>query len=337
MKAEYRDGQNPGTGSIFLTQTDGLDSLAAIAIQRASDQKFLTGSENNPWVGEFYYLPVAPIFQPDCIDIPITKEIVDNLDPQEQYALRLQGSDGRIRLKLDAITYSPEGSLGHTAKAGAESGKSAPEPKPAPRPEPDLPPEEPTLPPMDSRPAPARKKWLVPALLAVLAIAALFFWLNQNKTPEDRQPVAENKAPKSESLPKAQPTPQTSLSAEEQVRQFFKAGHMAPKDAVALALKLPAKTRQDQDAVYRLWYFAAENGEPAAYLPYGATLDPSAPVYGTIGKSAPDAWQAYEKAREHEPQKAEAAMNNLRDWLKTEARKGNAQARDWLLKIDQPR
>lgn len=343
MKAEYREGQNPGNGIILLQDANELSGVDAIAIQRASDQKFLTGRENNPWVGEVFYFPVAVNREQDIIEIPIGPDIVDQLDPQEQYAIRIQGRNGRIRLKLDSITYSPSGSLGNTAQA-QEQTQTEPVTQPSQPVQPTVeqtPEPSPPNPPLQLSPQvePAKsgkKTAMIIAVLAILALALLaWYFLAQPQNENGKEAPATQAPARSAEQPK--PKSASPLSAEDQVRQFFKSGRISPGEAMELARKLPATAAADQDAVYRLWYFAAENHEPSAYLPYGKTLDPSAAPYGTISKNAWEAWQAYEKAREKDPQKAEQAMTGLRNWLNEEAAKGNKQAKDWLLQIDQPR
>ena len=117
------------------------------------------------------------------------------------------------------------------------------------------------------------------------------------------------------------------LSAEEQVRRFFKGPERTPAKAAALAKSIEAKTPEAQDAIFRLYYFAATHGEKSVLMPYAACLDPTKPAWGTIKKNAVEAYNLYKT--EDTPQ-SKAAIRNLKQWLEKEKSRGNLEASEWL-------
>ncbi len=148
---------------------------------------------------------------------------------------------------------------------------------------------------------------------------------------EARRKAEEKKAEekKAEESRKAQEAQQQELTPSEQVAQFFSSGKRTPAQAAALSRQLPKATRDEQNAVYRLYYYASENGDTSVMVEYAACLDPSLPQWGDLDKDAPAAWSLYEKAKATRPEAA-TAQQNLKAWLDKEAAAGNAQAREWL-------
>lgn len=128
--------------------------------------------------------------------------------------------------------------------------------------------------------------------------------------------------------------PPLALSVSERVDQFFLAPNCTPLAAAQLAAELPKATAGEKDAVYRLWHYAASNGEVSAFMDYGACLDPSRPRWGGIEKDAPLAYGAYKNAEANNVDGALAAMDGLMAWLKEKAATGDAQARKWLSTIE---
>ena len=141
------------------------------------------------------------------------------------------------------------------------------------------------------------------------------------------QPQAEKPAE-----PAPSPAPAPPPGAEERVRLFFSGQGRTPEAAAQLSRELPRETPAEQDAVYRLYYFAGEHGEQSILLEYAACLDPAKPQWGSIGKDAPAAWRIYEKAKATQPG-AVAAQNNLKSWLEQKAAAGDAQAALWLRRL----
>ena len=91
-----------------------------------------------------------------------------------------------------------------------------------------------------------------------------------------------------------------------------------------LAGKINPISKEDQDAVYRLWYYAAGRDHAAAYLPYAKALDPTQAPWGTIKKDPMEAWEYYKKAN------AIAELTALKAWATQQAARGNRSARRLL-------
>lgn len=340
MKVEYVEGGQAGYGSLVFSGAILPEEPWKVAIQRGSDQKYLTGKKQNPWVGEIFFIDLnGKAAQDSSVTLDVGPGIVDNLDQQENYRITLRGNGGeelRSRLQISAINYSPGGSLDNTADVAQTDApeqtpekpepspipEPAPEPEPAPAPAPEPAPErlEMERQPQGTSPKVHYLRWGLIGLLVLACIA--WFWFD----PRNKQEPASSQT--SEEAPKLLP-PQ---SSEDQVRGFFKSGKMTPKQAAELAAKLPKGTPGEKDAVYRLYYFAAENGEPSVLLAYAACLDPSQPAWGSIEKNALEAWNAYKKAPDQE--KAAQAMTHLRGWLEDQARSGNRKAAQWLAEIE---
>lgn len=349
MKASYQEGEKPGYGSLVFSQALIPEDPWSVSIQRGSDKKFLTGRPANPWVSETFFMQLnGHALEDGGLALDVGPQIVDRLDQQEPYRIQLKGSDGNPvsgRLNITSINYSPSGSLGNTADVQIQEEEvSAPPPEPEPAPEPE--PVQETEPEPEEQPgpepAPERLEMEAPkaspvmrylrwGLLVLLVIACLAWYFLDPRGKETGQ-VAE--APKTEEPAASEKAPaaEDARSAEEQVAGFFRSGTMTPKQAMELAAKLPRETVGQQDAIYRLYYFAADNNEPGSLLEYGACLDPSRPAWGSIDKNAVEAWDAYRKADNQE--KAAQAMTHLRGWLEDQSRAGDKKAAQWLREIE---
>lgn len=352
MKISYSDDTRRGAGHGILTCRDADFPAGAwfMALLRASDQASLTGAGNGGalWSGETRFLPVETEPAPGGgLRVLLGPEVVNALDPLEQYLVMLkqeQGEPLKARLRVQGITYSPDGALDNTgARAAAPASAAAAAPQPT---APAAPPTEPPAPetPLTLAPeAPAASRRLSPVLVVILVAALLAGGLGAwkffgSKAGEEAAalsggeaaPGGGNGAPAGTSLPA---TPKT---AEEQVRAFFSGPDVTAAAALKLAAELPKATPAEQDAVYRLYYFAAENEAPAAFLPYAACLDPAAPQWGSIDKDAAAAYAAYAKAAASDAKAAKAALEaqtRLRAWLDREAAAGNVRARAWLQEL----
>lgn len=350
MKISYSDDTRRGAGHGILTCRDADFPAGAwsLALLRASDQASLAadGNGGSLWAGETRFLPVETEPEPGGgLAVLLGPDVVDALDPLEQYLVTLkpeQGEPLKARLQVRGITYSPDGALDNTgARAAAPAVAATPQPPADPPAEPAAPETPLTLPP-ETPPAARRfSPVLVAVLVAALLAGGLGAWrFFAAKAKEETAalsggetasaPAARSGAASGSSLPA---TPRT---AEEQVRAFFSGPDVTAAAALKLAAELPKATPAEQDAVYRLYYFAAENEAPGAFLPYAACLDPAAPRWGSIDKDAAAAYAAYAKAAASDAKAAKAALEaqtRLRAWLDREAAAGNARARAWLQEL----
>ena len=351
MKISYSDDTQKGPGHGILTFSETLfpDGPYSISVLRASDHAYLAGGTGGGsiWVGETRFMPVRTETTPEGgITVPVGPEVVDALDPLEKYLVTLkpeQGDELKARLQVEGgITYSPDRRLDNTGMRAGQA-PAAPTPPPAPEPEPAPPQaavtaEETPLtlspePPAPTPAAPSRRvsPVLIVALVAALLAGGLATWkFFDGKAQEEEAALSGKGATPATELPPTQ------KSAEEQVRAFFSGPDVTAKAALALAAQLPKATPAEQDALYRLYYFAAESEAPAAFMPYAACLDPAEPRWGTIEKDAAAAYAAYAKAAASDPKVAKTALEaqtRLRAWLEREAASGNARARAWLQEL----
>lgn len=351
MKAEYKNDTNkgPGYGLIIFTESLFPSEPWMVALQRSSDGKFLVEGGNGQWVGESAFFPLQGTVNEDgsSLELFLDPPVIDSLDQQEQYRISLKGSDGepqRARLKMNPIAFSRADRLDNTAQMRRKEKKLAPpetdkeirteantkktgEVPPQSAPAQDVGTAAPENLEMARPPEPAAKgsKMQLWILLALLVAGTLlgFFLLKSN--PEKNADLPEQSAPKQDQK-KAE-------SAEDQVRKFFSQNSPTAQGALALAKSLPKTNLADQDAVYRLYYYAVGNNDPNAFLPYGDCLNPALPKWGSISKNAPDAMEAYEKAKQSNPEAAQKAIDDMLAWLEKQAAEGNAEAQEWLGKI----
>ena len=169
---------------------------------------------------------------------------------------------------------------------------------------------------------------LVAALL--LAIAAVFLLkpsaptkTAQNQTEEAAKAEAERKA--TEEAAKAEAERQ---NARGRVAAFFAGQNPTPDAAMQLASELASDTPEQQDAIYRLYYYAAQKNHPQGMLKRAQCLDPSKPTWGTIKKDAPEAWYYYGQSSE-----GTESRSALKAWLEQSAKAGDAQSERWLKEL----
>lgn len=355
MKAIYKDKEkSPGSGFFIFSGELFPSPPWRISLQRALDHKFLAGG--GKWVGESVFLPLdGELKENGSLELAVDPKIVDSLNLLEKYQVTLKGSEGqdlKARLKVGAITFSREERRDNTARARKEeprpenlkpappAGKVKDKPEPAGE-------AAPSLEPSDGEslrlPEPERKaksrSWLWLAFLFIAAVGALLAWILWKNPPDSETgPVSQsapkptNQEPKIE-LPKPIGKGEAPKSAGQLVKEFFSQPEPAPHAALNLAAALPKASAEEQDAIYRLYYFAYENGDQEAAMSYGNCLNPALPQWGTIKKNAPDAMQAYEKAENLNPEAAQKARADLLAWLEDQAAKGDAQAERWLNEI----
>lgn len=109
-------------------------------------------------------------------------------------------------------------------------------------------------------------------------------------------------------------------------RAFFASADKTPQGAIDLVKELDANTDEQKDAIFRLYYYAANEDYAPAYTAYATCLDPTTPQWGTIQKDAATAWEFYKKAGTPE---GTAAADKVLAWTKENAAT-NTKAREWL-------
>lgn len=340
--------KGPGYGILTFSQIMAPDSPWFISIQRSSDHDFVTPT--GKWVGENFFMSIPGEATPSGdLSFSLGPEIIDTLDINERYRVSIKGESGdpqHGRLNIISLIHSQETSLDNTARPEEESMRKEPAATPTPTPppapehrpvrEPEPSPEsgaqsspiEPELP-LAPPPTQSKSTWWRYAIIALLALGAFaWYWFDpRNESGEAGAPaVAEKKADD----PKKTPPAQQALSARERVDKFFASNDKSATGAMKLYAEIPKSTEADQDAAYRLLYFAAENGNTQGLFEYGKVLDPSQAKYGSIEKDGFLAYTAYAKAIEANAQDAKAAQDNLLEWLRKESQAGNAKARRWL-------
>lgn len=352
MKAIYKDKEkSPGSGFLVFSGELFPSPPWRISLQRALDHKFLAGG--GKWVGESVFLPLeGELKENGTLELAVDQQIVDSLNLLEKYQVVLKGSDGqdlKARLKVNAVTFSREERRDNTARAREEEPRPQ-NSRPAPstsraeeKPKPGVeaaPPAAPSAGESLPMPEPGRdaksSSWRWLAFLFIAAVGALLAWILL-KSPSDSEtspagqsaPTQASPAPKTET-PRPIGKADAPKSARQLVKEFFSQPEPAPHAALNLAETLPKASPEEQDAIYRLYYFAYENGDQEAALSYGNCLNPALPQWGTIKKNAPDAMQAYEKAESINPEAAQKARDGLLAWLESQAAKGDAQAGEWL-------
>lgn len=375
MHISYSNDTQRGAGHGILTCmgehfTGGNYS---IAIERASDRLFLSGS--NEWGAQQTYLPVGTAkAHTEELQLLLGPTIVDQLDTQERYRIHLASDDGlaaKALLQVADIVYSSFGPLNNAVAvppppAGTVLPATPEEPvnEPAAEQQPDaMLPDMKTLAEEDAHAAedPAEKshparRFLLPVALVVLLLllcgGAWFFLHTPSQqpplpettpdtatenppSPAQQPPVQQPPAPNNTQQPPAaqQEDPATPApTAEERVKLFFQGQEITPEAAARLSRELPSGTSAEQDAIYRLYYFAAEHDEASVLMDYAACLDPTRPQWGTINKDAVAAWEVYEKTKSRRPEAAEA-QRALRTWLEQHAADGDGQAKYWLQQL----
>lgn len=158
---------------------------------------------------------------------------------------------------------------------------------------------------------------MIAAIIALLILIGILVWLYYGPEPDS----GSKSAAKQE------------IAIEEQVKAFMGRPDKNGAHAVELAARLKPGNDAEKDAIYRLYYFAAQNGDPEGAFKYAEIVDPSTPQWGSIEKDGALAWDMYEKASAGNASGAVAARENLEKWLVEDAGKGNANARKWLEEI----
>jgi hypothetical protein len=197
-------------------------------------------------------------------------------------------------LKDSGKTAEPE-----AAAPAAEAAKEDEAPKPAEEKAPEAKPSEEKAP---EAPKPAEEK--------------------TPEAPQDGAPAASTPAP--QAAPEAAPSAHSAgATPREKVRTFFANPGRTAKAAMELAKELEIKTQDDAEAQFRLHYFAANNDEASAYVPYARALDPSQPAVGSVKKDPADARVFYEKAGDT------ASVEAMKKFIDERAAAGDKDAKAW--------
>jgi len=190
-----------------------------------------------------------------------------------------------------------------------------------------------------------RSRWLWAAvclLVVLLAAAGWWYWRQHRQAPPVAapapEPAASTEAPAPTPPPHRRPAPAAEKAAPAdkapdpplaQARAFLRAKG-ALDQALALSQRMP-QTPDGRDAAFLLLNAAAEGGQSQAMLLLARFYDPTdtAPA-GTIVKDAAQARVWYAKARDAGEADAPSRLDALDAWLRQQADKGDARAKDIL-------
>ncbi len=353
MIASYKNdtAKGPGYGLLEISEVP-FDGNCSFSLVRASDHTYLSA---DGWKTARSDLTTsAQSDKKGLLKLSISPAIVAHLNAQENYRITLMPADGSGKaysapLQVKNIIYAPEERTDSLIETPPISDPALPgavvPPPPAAEPahsepDPSTTPIPPVIP-LNVNNDPPRRVippiWLlagVPLLLA-FACAVLWFFLRETPTAKEGASVPEKvsaepakaAAPDTSGGSAARPSTRNtdSQSVEARINEFLSKPDRKPEDAALLGSSIQANTPEEQDALYRLYYYLTENGNTSFLLPYAACHDPSKPQWGTIEKDAVYAMQIYNKASGPE---AEAARESLRAWVKREAER-DPKARVW--------
>lgn len=346
MIATYANDREagPGNGLLLIAQSGLGPGPLGVAIQRSSDHAFLAAG-GVEWKSQKSFMQLSAAQAGNDLAIALNPDLTGQLATTETYRVILQDSQGcesAAILRIGEIIYSLAPKADNAPMA---QGAAAENPQPAGPQEqkPGKPAAEPAeielLPPLaagvpetpsgQSRDAVKKGRgasfWLMAALIAI-GCALLGLFLHSSR--QAAQPGADNPVTTGA---RAEP----GAVAEELVRRFFAQGRPdGGEGAMALAARIPAGNAAEQDALYRLYYYAAGQGNPRGLLSYGQALDPSRPQWGSIQKDAVLAWQSYAAAQaKGSRNEAGEAMRRMSAWLEEEAARGSAAAASWLARL----
>jgi len=372
MKAAFENNMERGRGYARLRLSEVANPSSGgwrFSLCRGSDMTYLgrSGWQNS----EDFTEPETYAADGDDLILHIGPDVVDKLDPNENYRITLQSDSQSSQKATFAITSLNRTLMDTQGHISSGSAKKIVAPAPQPQPAPDLEPAPEDTAPSVPPPLPETpKKSHLPIILAALLVLALLgggggaYWFMSKKSgtpevvppapvqteekpeptkPEPPEPVKQEEKPepakdappepvKQEEKPEpAQAAPPPPVSTRVQANKYLGASPTA-QGARELAATLQQSSAEDQDAVYRLWYFAADAGDAAACLHLARTVDPALPAWGSIMKNGAEAWSLYAKAAPQHPDAANA-MHTLKQWMEQEAAKGNKDAIGWIRKI----
>jgi hypothetical protein len=364
MKATFENTMERGRGYARLRLSEVTDASSGgwrFSLCRASDMTYLgrSGWQNS----EDFTEPEAYTTEGDNLILHIGPDVVDKLDPNENYRIALQSdtqSSQKATFAITTLNRTLMDAQGHVASGTAKKTAAAP---PPPQAVPDAEPAPvdtapPLPPPVPEAPAKSRSPLVLAALLLLLLAGGggAYWYMTQAKAPPPVEMDAGNKAEealkaeearKAEEASKAEEAriaeekrkAEEALKAEEaktpppsarvQASEYLSRRDATPQGARDLAHQLPKSSAEEQDAAYRLWLFADMKGDLSASLELARAVDPTLPAWGTIAKNGAEAWRLYAKAAPQHPDAANA-LRNLKEWMETEAQRGNKEATGWI-------
>jgi len=366
VKITYENDTNggPGHGIFRINQSKIVfpAEQCRFSVRRSSDRQCLfPGGWQD---AETQLVPDREQADGDAWLLFVGSGVVDQLDQLETYRLTLIAADGAKDagiLELMDIAYSPMRGGGGVSVV-REKDRTPPPPPPVETPPPPPQPEPPVVPgplavELADMPTPsaAEKRplglWIgLGLLLLVLLGAAGWYFLGRGATPAETPPVAEKQpepvapAPEPEAKTEAPTPPAPEPAAEaktetppevppiQRARTFLR-DKGAPQQALELSRAMPA-TPEGRDAAFLLLGSAAEGGLGEAMVPLARFYDPTDTTpSGTIQKDPEQAWRWYAKAKSAGQGEAQERMDALTGWLRQEADKGSAEARELLTRM----
>ena len=363
MKITYANDteKGPGHGVLRVSQTSLALPLAdcRFTVRRSSDAQCLIP---DGWQdAEKPLAPAAVTQEEETLLLFVGPDVVDQLDELETYRLTLLADESKDAgiLELGDVLYSP--------RRGGKPLQEVVDPPPPPPPPLPPPVEEPSPPPMVEmppvadppvappppppfveepvRPPRPRWPWLLAGLVLLLGLAAgvwYFFQLQRQTvssvvpstpveippaTPVEAKPDVEPPVPVKPDAAQDKPAPE--FSDMDKAREFLRG--KGPADTALELSRAMSQTPSGREAAFLLLGYAAETGLGEAMMDLARFYDPTdtAPT-GSIRKDAEQAWFWNAKAKAAGQAGAQERLDALRAWLRQEADKGDAAARDLL-------
>lgn len=347
MKARYKNDGDRGRGFACFECAEVLEPSAQylFSLCKASDNTFLGKSS---WQSaEEKHSPDEWRQDGGKALLYVGPSIVDRLAENENYQLVLYTENllpQKANFSIAEVNRSPRTDQGFVQGVGPATPQTQQIEPPAPSESDASAPERLTESDIAASPsAPPNKLPII--FVLILLIGGGVWWFTRQKS--ENPPVAEQNAEpdqaarpfEQEKNPEETKTPESAtppaLPPREQVRQYLRGAPTAQgaMDLYRILTASPDSAAGDtRDSVYRLLYFAAQQGDAAAVFGLAQCVDPAKPVWGSIPKNGREAWAGYARVAAKEPDAAKA-MHTLKKWLEDEAARGNAHALQWVDEI----
>ncbi len=176
------------------------------------------------------------------------------------------------------------------------------------------------------------------AVIAVAAVVGVF--LLKGSSPGEQPAVQQSPSQTANQEQPAQAvdqqiseTKQETAKAEKpgvkkQVSDFLSSSDKTAQKAMDLAEQLEPKDKDEEDLVFKLYYFAAMRDDERGLIKYAECLDPSKQEWGTITKDPAEAWEYYGKVAD-----GKNYRQSMMTWIEEQAEAGNSKAKKWLKKL----